>query len=602
MALREGSRFFKPSVAQYTSRFVEQDDLFPEMLAMGERDQQKRDFARGKLDQISQYLQVEADPSQEQYRTELLSDFQGRIGELSEKLLSGASPDEVLGGITRINTDWQQSERRRELDRGVLQGQAYETQRRQQTADTTYRSYLDPFTSQRESNIAGEFSPLDFQGMEGYIDPMQSATAALGTVARSGELKTLVSVNEETGAIGSITRGKSGVTPTQLLEASGHAAKAWLRSDAGRQRAIEMRARNPEVTNEEILQDATGFIYDIGANQLGMQTQYSESLRFSEGAKGVITDPSKPAYDRRPDQYDFNTLDPKDLYKKIIDVEATQAQEAKGKGIGEYKPTITMYKALSPEDQITYKNIIKTIDPQGKTMSDSQLDEYLETDEAKQIATEYLDKRGPVQYQSVVDYAPYYDEGAKTDFHSQEENRISKGSRGYRWMDARTGKILEAGTKGKNQKDKNKYVNLMKKVNTPGGFDIVGDEDYKNFHVIKAEGDSDFANAWRVKVKEDGKEKEYIVTKPDSDQESFTGKLYKNLNTLHIKTQQYPGIPVEHTILDKAGTEFTYDITYNKETKSWTFVDVDDKNITGTVRDLKFIVPAAQRIDNELYK
>lgn len=599
MALREGSRFFKPSMAQYTSRFVEQDDLFPELLALGERDQQKRDFARGKLDQISQYLQVEADPSQAGARTELLSGFQGRIGELSEKLLSGASPDEVLGGITRINTAWQQSERRRELDRGFLQGQAYETQRREQTAENIYRPWLDKFEAQRKSQV-DEFSPLNFQGMEGYIDPLRSATAALGTVARSGDLKTLVSVDEKTGAIGSITRGKSGVTPAQLLEASNHAAKAWRRTDAGRQREIEMRHFIPNVTEKELVKDAAQFIYNVGANQLGMQTQYSESLRFSEGAKEVTTDPSEPAYDRRPDQYDFDTLDPKDLYKEIIDVEATQAQEAKGKGIGKYKPTILKYKGFSPEEQIEYKNIIRSLDPQGKTMDDNQLDEYLKTDEAKNFLKEYIDKRGPVQYQSVVNSTPYYDEGAKTDFHLQEEKRIRKGSRGYRWMDARTGKIIEAGTKGKNQKDKNKYERLMKKVNTPGGFDVVGDEDYKNFHVLKAEGDSDFANAWRVKVTEDGEETEYIVTKPDSNQEIWPGPLYKNLNKIHTDLQVYPGVFAEHTILDKAGTKYTYDIKYNKESGTWTFVDVDDRNITGIVKDLKLIVPTARALQAQL--
>ena len=53
MALREGNQFFRPTVAENTSQFVEERYPFDQMIVFEEQDKQKEDFMQGKLDQMS---------------------------------------------------------------------------------------------------------------------------------------------------------------------------------------------------------------------------------------------------------------------------------------------------------------------------------------------------------------------------------------------------------------------------------------------------------------------------------------------------------------------------------------------------------------------
>ena len=75
MPVKEGNRFFQPTSAQYTSQFVEEESLFPQMIGLAERDLQKRDLALGELGQMTQYLNINADPHQEQFRQEKLQEY-----------------------------------------------------------------------------------------------------------------------------------------------------------------------------------------------------------------------------------------------------------------------------------------------------------------------------------------------------------------------------------------------------------------------------------------------------------------------------------------------------------------------------------------------
>ena len=105
MALKEGSRFFRPSVAQYTPQFVEEPYPIDELMQEGRRDQQKRDLTLGALGQMTEHLQVNADPLHEQHKTDLLQSYYDRVDKLASQLSEGASPDQVLGALTRSNNN-----------------------------------------------------------------------------------------------------------------------------------------------------------------------------------------------------------------------------------------------------------------------------------------------------------------------------------------------------------------------------------------------------------------------------------------------------------------------------------------------------------------
>ncbi len=611
MALKEGSRFFRPSVAQYTSQFVEEPYPIDELIQEGRLDQQKRDMTMGALGQMSEYLQVNADPSQEKFKTDLLKNYYGRVDKLASQLSEGASPDQVLGALTKINRDWQTDERRRELETGAIQGQAWEQTKRELMSQNKFAPWLTDMERVREANKQGEFTPIRFEGMESYLDPTNAMGKIYGQITASSNLGTKVNIDEGTGKVTSIRSGAEKITEDDVTEVAKASADFFLRnSDEGRQYILKLKALNPNITEEQIFQEATRDMYNLNLEQIFKKTQYHEDISFPSALTPPETgEPAGPNYGRRQEQHDFQTIKPRDLTKKEF---------SKSEKLGMFDPSTTMigllgygvsadpeynvkerkYKDLTDEQKVIVKKAIRH--ESWKKLSDQELENIVDTEEGRELAKKYIEKNKTIQYSTAVSYAPYEDNsGAKTDYYSKMENRLKKRSRGLRWYDIKENEVLEAGTKRKN-KDKKSFEDLMFLVES-GDFDIVGDYDPKNFVVAKT-GDNDFANSVLVKVfdKDKKEQHELLVTKDDSEQKSPMGIINKNINDAFNKTTEYPGLPIDHTFVI-GGKEYPYEITYNKESGTWNFIDKEDPQIKGEVDDLKMIYPTARYINNKIY-
>jgi hypothetical protein len=602
MALEEGNRFFRPTVAQYTPQFVEEQYPFGEMLALAERDQAKRDYALGQLGEISKYLQVNADPEQEQHKTALLEDYYGRVNQLSQRLSEGTPPDQVLGALTTINRDWQMDSRRRDLETGYEQGQAYRKDLRAFKATDKYKPWLDTF-----SGVLGGYEPGSgdvpiYQGVEAYIDPQQSMQSALGQIAKDSELSGDVEiVTDETTGLTKLVNtrtGSGGVDPTKLRGVARNTARFWLKNTgAGQQRMAEMRFKRPDLTEAQIENLTAIDFYNLGANQLGIETTDLETWSFPEGLQTGEREPSYgPDYDRRPDQLEGPKL-------KLDDLDFREEQPGTG-NMNKFGPSTIPaknYDTLSEQKQADFKRIALHQKKAVQHMRPEFQEEWLRSDEAHSLVQIYLAKREDIQYQPVVDYSRYYDHGNKTDFYTQEEKRIKSGIRGYKLYDMLEKEVLKPGEK-RSGKDKRDYKKVAKLI-ADGKFDLVGDYDPKNFITAK-EGDEAWASSWMIKVNfDDDTQKEFLVTKPDDHQDptSSRGNLNRSVNRVFLETVQYPGIPIDGTITYQ-NKDFNYEFIYDPTNRMWAFRDKNDPRIMGFVEDLKHTVEQARAIRKELNK
>ena len=299
MALQEGNRFFRPTVAQYTSQFVEEPDVYNEMLALGERDQQKRDMTQGALGQMTEYMDVNASPAHEKYRNELLQGYHGEIGTLAEQLQSGANPDQILGRLTTLQRKWQTDPRRRELEYSAGQHETYNEQLAAQKADATYLPQFDETRGQLEANIdtddrAGVFTPIRAKGLESRLSPLDAIDKSFGKVIASSD-----SVDDfnydPSGIILSKKVSYEGFTAQELMDVSANVANTLINTPEGQLLARIFVANNPDATNQDVHDHLTQQIANTKTGLLHSKTTREERLSFdplyaktAEGPSGLL--------------------------------------------------------------------------------------------------------------------------------------------------------------------------------------------------------------------------------------------------------------------------------------------------------------------------
>jgi hypothetical protein len=279
MALKEGSRFFRPSVAQYTSQFVEEPYPVDELMQEARRDQQKRDMTLGALGEMTEYLQVNADPAHEQYKTELLQNYYGRVDKLASQLSEGANPDQVLSALTKINRDWQTDQRRRELESSFVQGQASDEAVREAREKREYQPRYDVVAGQRQASQE-RFTPLRFSGLPRYIDPSEDAQRVMGDIARSGRFSDVFDVGETTGTIIGVKEGWEGVTADKVADLARVTAPVFMKTKGGQQLIDDIVAQNPNISNEELTAGVEDFLSRTASTQVGVETTYAEDIDF----------------------------------------------------------------------------------------------------------------------------------------------------------------------------------------------------------------------------------------------------------------------------------------------------------------------------------
>jgi len=147
MALKEGNRFFQPSVAQYTSNFVEEESMFPEMLALAQRNQERKSLAQGQLSQSQ--LNINALDQHKEFQQQVYDEFDAEINKLKEDITTGASPDLIMGKLGAINQKYQRHDLRK-------------------TLESSYATYQTALEDERTSRKAGQFDPI-YSATEGFV-------------------------------------------------------------------------------------------------------------------------------------------------------------------------------------------------------------------------------------------------------------------------------------------------------------------------------------------------------------------------------------------------------------------------------------------------
>jgi hypothetical protein len=529
------------------------------MMQEGRRDQQKRDMTIGALGQMSEYLKVNADPSQEKFKSELLQNYYGRVDKLSKQLTEGANPDQILGALTAINREWQTDETRRELETGFIQGQAHRQTKRQQMAQGKWKPWLDPVDSQYQTNLEGQFQPIRFEGMESYLDPTNAMGKIFGNITASSNLGTKVNIDEESGRVTSVRQGVEEITPEDVTEVAQASADFFLRnSDEGRQYAIKLQATNPDITDEQIFQEATRDMYNLNMEQIFKKGQLHEDIQFPSSLQGEKS-ASPPEYERLfEEEADIPLpISTKDL-KKGITKGSGETSVSQGYGasfkVGEAEKG---YPVLTGEKKHVYESIVKAMNPDTQNMSEGALTEYLAGDEAHEIATNYIENLQQQVTAPSVNVAPFEKEAD----YNFAKRQIKVNTSGRVFYDAENGKTIMPDTR--------KWRKLNQEIQS-NKFEVQGDMDYKNFVTLRT-GNENFASSWSMKLvdPDTGREKQFVVTKKASDLEGERGGFEKKMNKIFTKTMQLPGVPQEYEYETQSGKKQLADVTYDPTNNAW---------------------------------
>ena len=280
MALKEGNRFFKPSLAQYTPQFVEEESLFPQMLAIGERDQQKGDQVIGELGQMDIYLQVNADRSQQKLRGKVLKGYYDRVDDLTKQIIEGANPDQIYGSLTAISRDWQVDPTRAMLERSYSQAQASDKAVQEAKSKNIYDPRYDEMKRLRAANLSGDETELIFSGLRTYVDPLDDAQQLIKDIASSGSFTDVFDVGESSGQIIGIKDSWEGVTSDKVAELVKVTAPLFLKTQGGKQLIDDILTANPEATREDIFAGAEDYLYRAASPQIGVETEIGRDLSF----------------------------------------------------------------------------------------------------------------------------------------------------------------------------------------------------------------------------------------------------------------------------------------------------------------------------------
>ena len=594
MPVKEGNRFFQPTSAQYTSQFVEEESLFPQMIGLAERDLQKRDLALGELGQMTQYLNINADPHQEQFRQEKLQEYYGRIGELQKRLSEGENPDVIMGSLTSINRDWQMDERRGSLERGFLQGQAHQVDKRKAVGDKTYRPYGDSFLEQLKSNEAGQFSELSYEGISPFVNPQESALAAVGTI-RPDSFEKGTFHRDKDGNVISIVSGKEGVVAEKLLDISRATARSWAKSTPGisykeeliyQTKGLEegLQSEDPAVqekANKFIEDSMTSYLAGLGANQVALSEKDIERFQYAPERIGGAgpNDDFKQDYDQPwMDEVSYNNILEKGDLKQYPGTD-TPGAYANPIWTGSDKFTENKthyYKDLKYEEKEMYERIADHFNPNADTDTETFKKGWYDSDKAHQLVADYIaDLKGKkISHRPVLDQTnyKYVDTHGMTqvDYTDAEED-IKTNSMGMLFYDVENDRVISS------DKTPVRYKNLAEKLGVDD-FEFMGDWDYKNHVTLKTDTEG-FANAYAIKTRTDnGKEKLYWVTKTAYDQKSPEGLSRKYWNKMYNETKLLPNIPSDHTYTDNTGTDRKFDVTWTPETESWHVKSKDKYN------------------------
>lgn len=583
MALQEASRFFRPTTAEYTPQFVEEQYPFDMMLAIAQEDKRKRDVAQGMLMETN--VNVNALKEHEPFRQEMYNRYDTRINKLQEMLSRGESPDTVVAALSKINQDWLRDPMRIQLEQSYQNKQDYTNYVR--GLGEKYDPIYDQSTKFTGKTETGEFQPFEFESFPRVKQNVRSllAESTSNITPDATDFENLIST-DKMGNMTWRTDQAQSIGVDKIINNANFTVDNALNDERGMYFIDQLfggQVNYEELDDEKIVANGYELKNVNGQFVAEEKPMTAKQLARNEMKNAIIREGATKMFTRMGRQYDVQTMPEWQVgggetknynwnwtpegkeyeIKPLLDVKDITPKEwtagstygwAKG---AENQPVgYTTFPKLSGEKQQMFIDILKAFNPQVEGMTETYLNSYIDSPEARKIVSDYLNSVQVSIKSPNVDVSMLQDPKDRTN--EMASIRTGFGSRSI--YDIETGEEVKPGS--------GKWNSIYEQVGKDN-FIPEGTIDYKN-HITTVTDNNNFANAKAISVPDKkGVYKHYYVTMNASDMSSPEGQFAINMNKLYQETTRLPKIERPYSYVNDKDKKVTVKVKYEPETMSW---------------------------------
>lgn len=242
----------------------------------GLQKQSQYDRALEESDKLQNLMtKVNAIDAHKEYKKQLADKYYGRINEIADKIVSKGDLS-AQRDLNKIAREWQNDPVRQELEESYANYAAY--QKDKIAKGEKYAEWHDPTMSFIGH---GEQGPNAFRytGMLERTDHQKRAQDMMDKVAYDAAESAGFKINPD----GTITKGGSGsedILSEKIQELAAMKAADFLTTSEGQDFAKQLKYYNPNLKGEDLMNQATKYLYDAGANQIFNRTKRESDVDF----------------------------------------------------------------------------------------------------------------------------------------------------------------------------------------------------------------------------------------------------------------------------------------------------------------------------------
>lgn len=276
------NRYTEYNPQQYVSNYV---PLPLEMMYQGLANKQKQfDTTMDDTYKLQDLMaKVNAIDKHKQYKKQLEDKYYPKIEEIANEITKTGDLTKARD-IKRIAREWEHDPLRQELEASYANYQAYAADKikKGEKYGEWYDNYL-PFTgSDEQGNIAG----YRYTGMGEVQDHQKRAHDMMDKVASDA----LKSAGFKMNADGTIIKGGSGwekVAAEKIQQLAQMKSLDFLSTSEGKDYAKMLKYYNPNMSDKDLINQATQYLYDAGANQIFGKSESESDIGFTPWAKDI---------------------------------------------------------------------------------------------------------------------------------------------------------------------------------------------------------------------------------------------------------------------------------------------------------------------------
>ena len=276
------NRYTEYNPQQYVSNYV---PLPLELMYKGLANKQKEfdDTMEQTYKMQDLMTKVNAIDKHKQYKKQLEDKYYPRIEEIADQITKTGDLSKARD-IRKIAREWEHDPLRQELEASYANYQAYAADKIKK--GDKYGEWYDNYLPFKGSDDAGNIAGYRYTGMGEVQDHQKRAHDMMDKIAADAAKSAGFKINPD----GTIIKGGSGsehVFSQKVLQLAKNKSKDFLFTTEGQDFALQLKYYNPNITDEQILNQATQYLYDAGSNQIFNKTESESDVAFTPWAKDI---------------------------------------------------------------------------------------------------------------------------------------------------------------------------------------------------------------------------------------------------------------------------------------------------------------------------